>query len=249
MSRQRGFSLVELVLALAVLALLLGVALPLAAGARHAAREATCRGNLQLAIEAIDQYATASDGYFPAGEVDDATQPGAVNFQNLYGIAGTGRFGTLPGRHRKLNTYLAQPQQVARCPLDRGYRWNYTRAIEYYGMSYFYPARTTAEMSQTGWHVRAGVRLIEGLQVAEIEQPPRKLVLADTIVLTQMSASQPWHHWHSAGDPLRIMIAFADGHVDASARKQAHEAEGLTSNVRLTDKAAIDAFAASGDYY
>ncbi|MCA3004243.1 MAG: type II secretion system GspH family protein [Planctomycetaceae bacterium] len=66
----RGFSLVELLVSLAIIAMLSGLLLPALAGAREAARLATCASNArQLGIAALT-YAADHRGFAPPGAAD-----------------------------------------------------------------------------------------------------------------------------------------------------------------------------------
>ncbi|HWL54127.1 MAG TPA: prepilin-type N-terminal cleavage/methylation domain-containing protein [Chthoniobacteraceae bacterium] len=62
-TRKRGFSLTELLAALAVAAVLLGILLPLAGRQRQAAQAGRCAGNLRQLGVALTLYATENNGY------------------------------------------------------------------------------------------------------------------------------------------------------------------------------------------
>jgi general secretion pathway protein G len=64
MRREKGFTLIELMIVVAIIALLVGVALPRYQLAQRKAREAVLKENLFIMRQTIDQY-FADKGYYP----------------------------------------------------------------------------------------------------------------------------------------------------------------------------------------
>jgi prepilin-type N-terminal cleavage/methylation domain-containing protein/prepilin-type processing-associated H-X9-DG protein len=64
-SRRRAFTLVELLVVIAVIAVLIGILLPVLAGAREAGKQVTCASNLQQLATAFMQYTANNRGRFP----------------------------------------------------------------------------------------------------------------------------------------------------------------------------------------
>ncbi|MDQ7008184.1 MAG: type II secretion system protein [Acidobacteriota bacterium] len=64
MRKERGFTLIELMVVIAIIALLVGVALPRYQIAQRKAREAVLKENLFILRQTIDQY-FADKGYYP----------------------------------------------------------------------------------------------------------------------------------------------------------------------------------------
>lgn len=64
---RRGFTLVELLVVIGIIALLMSLLLPALARARSAARETVCRSNLRQIHNALVFYANDNDDYVPIG--------------------------------------------------------------------------------------------------------------------------------------------------------------------------------------
>ena len=63
--RSGGFTLVELLVVISVIALLIGILLPVLAAARTTARRVTCSGNLRQFGIAMESYTQLFDGFYP----------------------------------------------------------------------------------------------------------------------------------------------------------------------------------------
>jgi prepilin-type processing-associated H-X9-DG protein/prepilin-type N-terminal cleavage/methylation domain-containing protein len=65
---KRAFSLVELLVVVAVMALLISMLLPVLSGARQAGRQAVCSANLRSVLLAVQLYLQESGDWLPAAE-------------------------------------------------------------------------------------------------------------------------------------------------------------------------------------
>ena len=63
--RMEGFSLVELLVVIAVIAILAGIMLPVASSLRESSRRAACNGQLRQVVMAIKGFAASQDGNMP----------------------------------------------------------------------------------------------------------------------------------------------------------------------------------------
>jgi prepilin-type N-terminal cleavage/methylation domain-containing protein len=63
--RVRGFTLVELLVVIGIIAVLIAILLPTVLAARAAARTLTCGSNVRQIVAAMHVYAAANRGYFP----------------------------------------------------------------------------------------------------------------------------------------------------------------------------------------
>ena len=61
----RGFTLIELLVVISIVALLIGILLPVLAAARTTARRVTCSGNLRQFGVAMESYTQLFDGFYP----------------------------------------------------------------------------------------------------------------------------------------------------------------------------------------
>ncbi len=63
--RHHGFSLIELLVVISIIALLIGILLPVLAGARQSAQRVTCSSNLRQLGIAVSLYTNDSDDLYP----------------------------------------------------------------------------------------------------------------------------------------------------------------------------------------
>lgn len=69
MRRSRGFTLVELLVVIGIIALLIAILLPALNAARKQADRVKCLASLQQQGLAFTQYATANKGFMPMSEL------------------------------------------------------------------------------------------------------------------------------------------------------------------------------------
>ena len=232
-----GFSLVELLVVISIIALLVGIALPAMSRVRQSARIAQCKSNLGQVGSAMHLYLQDNRQVLPATNDNDAGAT-TLNYASLLGNVGEdappyNKMGAnvLP-ENRLLNPYLASDYEVAKCPLDRGEQGEYygTQGAAYrdktawqkYGTSYIFPSRSNSQMGLTTgstavYRLRAGWWHPEGHRMTEIERPAKKLLVADQIMMPTWDSLNPVHHWHnsaSSKDQLKVSGLFADGHAD-----------------------------------
>lgn len=112
-----GFTLIEVLVVIAILALLIGILLPALSQARHQARRAACAANLRQIGVAIHLYADDFEGSIPFGP---SGRP--VTGSNFYTVTGNVTSllsledGDPVGLGLLLKDYLAQQPMVMFCP-------------------------------------------------------------------------------------------------------------------------------------
>jgi prepilin-type N-terminal cleavage/methylation domain-containing protein/prepilin-type processing-associated H-X9-DG protein len=121
-SGRTGFTLVELLVTLAVIAVIASLLFPALAGAKAKADSTRCLSNLRQIGVAVRVYATDNAGSLPRAE---ANSRGTV-------LGGSGKAGT-PFLEEVLSLQLSGNQKVFRCPVDEkknrevqgsSYEWN-----------------------------------------------------------------------------------------------------------------------------
>ena len=105
-SRGRGFSLIEVVVVIGIIAVLIALLLPAMQRARDAARQVQCASQLRQLGVGFMNYAAQNRGWLPSW--------GAWH---IYGGDGTGDDATGPGWTEQIEPYFASPlSSVYHCP-------------------------------------------------------------------------------------------------------------------------------------
>lgn len=216
MGARGAFSLVELLVVMAIAALLMSLLLPALRSARLAAQRSACASNLRQLHLANAAYATANDGRFA---------PGAARFdRNLERWFGSRREASEPFEPRggPLSPYLGPEGAVRRCPSFRpGPRLpgiDFEAGCGGYGYNNAYLG------------VREDGRDDTGVRLSSIARPAETVMFADAALampvpalrLIEYSFAEPPRQRGSshALDPSihfrhgsEAAVAWADGHV------------------------------------
>ena len=94
----RGFTLVELLVVIGIIAVLIGILLPALARARQGANSANCLSNLRQIGQAMQMYVIANKGSLPYGYWDGGTAPAPPNYA-ISGDWSTLLLNTMSGRY------------------------------------------------------------------------------------------------------------------------------------------------------
>lgn len=223
LARRRGFSMLELLITMAIVSILLGLLLPSLRYVRYAANGAVCATNLRQIGIGWRQY------------VDDhQAMPFRADADWKYGGAaflGADRRAVLAG-DRPVNSYIVTEGQqesdslafLFRSPLDRGYRW--TEASGKPVSQEVFPERTVFERFGTSY--RANPLLLDQrrtrptarpgpLAEHEIQTMPSRMLLI-AVPQWQIAVDREWRveaSWHPQVDTGNVL--FLDGsvrHVD-----------------------------------
>lgn len=152
MRSREAFSLLEVLVVIAIITVLLGVTLPGLNGARRLARQTGCLAGLQQLGVAVSTYAMDNKGYLPYGP--KAPPPSATNFYPLTGNVTSLvslQNGRPVGLGLLLNGYLQDSKEVLFCP-GADEKWDTKASLEAVGKSqveasYYYRHASVASLS------------------------------------------------------------------------------------------------------
>ncbi|HZL36409.1 MAG TPA: type II secretion system protein [Tepidisphaeraceae bacterium] len=154
-SRCRAFTLVELLVVIGILAVLIGILIPVLAHSREGAKQVKCLSNLQNLGAALTAYASDNFEHYPSGAPYSSLQPDDWIFWE-------------PGRNLQSSAvarYLSHPvnRSVFLCPSDdTSYR---ARANPSQYGPYLYSYSMNDQMDRIG--------------LAQVHSPARKLLLLE----------------------------------------------------------------------
>ena len=217
MSR-RSFTLVELLVVMAIISVLAGMLMPAVTAVQKRARAMSCRSNLAQISKAVQLYTINYGGYLPGCADSTGRQffgrysgPGApVDFSDGY-----------------LSMYVGKSRQVWQCPSWSEFMPRADGACTGYGYNYAY----LTELKEKGnWWDPDYQYSWQGLPASIIRKHTRTILFADSArnwmgpleenwFLTPTSDSVAWPGWETFYAHFRhsgqCNVAWADGHVSA----------------------------------
>jgi prepilin-type N-terminal cleavage/methylation domain-containing protein/prepilin-type processing-associated H-X9-DG protein len=218
--RRNGFSLVELLVVISILALLMAIMLPSLSQARHQAKLSICGSNLRQIGVAIQLYAGDYDDTIPFGP---AGRP--VTGSNFYTVIGSVTSllsledGAPVGLGLLLENYLAQQKKVIFCPgADQPSEAD--EQLARVGKSqaqsdFYYRHASVAQLTGTpkAFHIR-----LSDLGMNSKGQPIAALV-ADVQFLAHPSLAVFQVKTRTSHQQAASNILYADGHVNTIKNK------------------------------
>jgi len=213
-TQRYGFSLIELLVVLAVLSLLMGILLPVLSKARQQARRTACAGNLRQVGVAIHLYAEAFDDTIPFGP-----EGRPITGSNFYTVTGNVTSllsledGAPVGLGLLLKNYLSHQSKVLFCPgADQP-----SEAEEQL-------ARVGTAQAQSDFYYRhASVALLSGtpkkfhINLSDLglnnKERPIAALVADVQFLAHESLAAFQVKTRTSHKQAASNILFADGHV------------------------------------
>ena len=204
---QRGFTLVELLVVIGIVALLAALLFPVFASIRAKGRQTVCVSNLHQLSLAVFQYAQDSDDHYPYGG-----DPSDLNTDSWQGSDWDAQIQEMKAQNQLLpnvmSAYVKDPE-LWHCPADTGFDMcgigenipldAHPTSFQAYGMSYAYTTLLGLQ-GETITGVRAWSR-----KPPYTEHDPADIpMLSDAVGI-----------WHGGTKPEdeRRNLAMLDGHV------------------------------------
>ena len=269
MARPRAFTLVELLVVVAVIALLMGALLPALAGANRAARAAASASNLRQMGVGLAQYLGDEDDRLPQVRVDGAGNPVTGSDGSNIGTLFGGKAGTLPffgidrigARGRPLNAYVSEvvyPEdgtdgaedvevELFRDPEDRGMPGSPLASLGFDTSNLYDLLGTSYVLNDHALDEDPNEELYPTLIPREGGRKPR---IANP-TRTWLAGTQPIHNFDDGGDRgmrwggadrVQATLLFADWHVEAQVSVPEGAVNETGDYTFLPDPAWLDRF-------
>jgi len=248
--KRKAFSLIELLVAISVIALLLALLMPTLAGARRQSYRIVCKSNLRQLVLANSGYAAENNGYYVAAASDMWDRAGG--YHRWHGVRDSKDepFDPLRG---PLTAYLANGK-VKECPgkirFVKSKRWeeSFEKGCGGYGYNMVY-------IGSRVWRGGSSFEEIYGqtARISEISKPDNTLMFADTAFnqkgsLIEYSFAEPYF-WVRNGrlqkiHPLpsihfrhdgRANIGWSDGHVDSRQKADCKDSNAYNADFDRVD--------------
>ena len=226
----QGFTLIEILIVVAVLAVLLAILLPCLGKARIQARRIQCQGNLRNIVQGYDMYLGDNNEMYYTLRMEGNTVIGKNAEYTFGGWKGSENTIKRPVNRytdTAINVHDANTAEVFWCPSDRGGHEYYPdRTFNSTGNSYqANPALTNRElMVEAGWYpepwreINQLIRSRSPKKRTNVSQPSRVIFMGDYHWADQWDATwyectyQALHNWH--GKRHYFNMAFVDGHIE-----------------------------------
>lgn len=228
---RRGFTLIEVLVVVAVVAVLVGVLLPTLAGARDAGRGTVCLSNLRQCHLICAQYADEHKGYGPAIGQPYGALPNWALVVQTEAKGGSGRAGTGPGEVFEEVGILVCPACQARTGerMTRTYAMNATGLAGLPGDSGDYDAGVTSIRFDLVARPFGTPLLVDSAPSEPGPGQPPPTRTASVVDFRQAShVAERLGYWHGGRADARLHAVMFDG----SARGFAGVAEGWVEPLR-----------------
>jgi prepilin-type N-terminal cleavage/methylation domain-containing protein/prepilin-type processing-associated H-X9-DG protein len=196
----KGFTLLEMLVVVAIIALLAALLLPGLNRSKNRARQAACLNNLRQINLAVHMYADDSSDAFPPS----TNQPPAsftAYTQLLKNYVG------LTGASPQRAGLFACPADTFYYQMDRDYTWQsmHSQSLYYYSSYGFNGGNFVTRPPTPRWPGIAGRKL------TSIVHPVRTVLVMELPALLPYSWHEPTGKAHS--NNAKAMVSFVDGHV------------------------------------
>ncbi len=181
---RRGFSLIELLVVVALLGVLAAIALPALGRARASGDQSKCAGNLRQLYCANVLYAADKGCYVAAAE---DISGGQDNLKRWHGTRAE-RNKPFNGSQSPLVPYLGEAKEIRACPAFRPYRDNSELAFENGCGGYGYNDRGVGSRAYYVGYNPDGVSC--GMSPGAIREPAKTVMFCDTAYLKSMKGTR-----------------------------------------------------------
>lgn len=198
--KRRGFTLVELLVVVSIVALLVSILLPTLRGARAQAKRAACSGHLKQIGVALTAYLFDYNDRFPYASYMPSIGPEPLETEEPIYIA------------KVLERYVGHQEQVFRCPADLPGRTK--RKEPNTGLSYFESEKISYEYHIFDRRAHPEMILLGGRSIEEAVALLSRRHPDRPIAVNAVWLMRDYNNIHGkAGTPGARRYLFVDGHV------------------------------------
>ncbi|HEY3265405.1 MAG TPA: DUF1559 domain-containing protein [Armatimonadota bacterium] len=192
---RKAFTLIELLIVIAIIAVLAALLFPVLARARERAKRTECISNLKQLGVAMGAYVSDWDERYPYAWLGDYVK----------------RYGATPGISEAMAAYVTD-SRLWQCPSDRGevFLHDFSRTLAnptppFYSVSMYHTSYSYVGMPWGDYYGELTAHTL-----SYVKRPATAVALVET---------RPWHGGYDRNDeasesPGRMNILHCDGHVD-----------------------------------
>lgn len=179
MKKWRGFTLIELLVVIGIIALLIGIILPVVSSAQRIARDTVCGSNVRQISLALQLYMTENHGWLPPAQDAGTAMSDPVTWhvriwEYLFRLPFTGTNFTGGG------TYSYLKETVFECPLAAKSRLGGYSTADYRQNGYALNISIPGNFGQVAMaHPNQAIRVLENKKPGTIRDPSQTLLLTD----------------------------------------------------------------------